>query len=366
MKGPEDAADYLARRRRLLKQGLELARLDGIEIGPLTDPVIGKGEGRVRYVDHADRAALEAKYRNIRIVDISRIVDVDVVWTGEPLLEAIGGNKVDYIIASHVLEHVPDLVTWLADAHDALTPQGQIRFVLPDKRFSFDALRDETRLTDILAAWVLRCRRPQVRDILDFQLNYAPAVDGQGIYEGVASLEDVRPKHSFAEAVEEAEYVRDRPDYYRDVHCWAFKPKTFAVLMGKLAEFGVLKFACAGMADSVWPMFEFFVFMRPCADREEICRSWREAAARMCDPLPGSAAAASLREAGERQAALEEAARERDVLRLRLAEVQRSSSWRETAPLRRGRFRPRAGGGLRSSPPYGGVRHDLYAPVDWG
>jgi SAM-dependent methyltransferase len=334
MLGPEDAADYLARRRRLLKLGLDLAHLDGIEIGPLTDPVVAKSEGPVRYVDHADRAALQEKYKNIKIVDISQIVDVDVIWTGEPLLEAIGGGKVDYIIASHVLEHVPDLVTWLADAHDALKPLGQIRFVLPDKRFSFDALREETRLTDILAAWVLRCRRPQVRDILDFQMNYAPTVNGQGIYDGLASLDEFRPKHSFEEAVAEAEYVRDTPDYYRDVHCWAFTPKIFALLMSKLAEFGLLKLACAGMADPVLPVMEFFVFMQPSTDQQEICRSWREAAGRMADPLPGSAAGASLRRAQERQAALEEAERERDVLRLRLAELHRSTSWRVTAPLR--------------------------------
>lgn len=336
----EDKADYLGRRRRLLRQGLDFARLEGIEIGPLTDPVIAKSDGPVRYVDHADRAALQAKYRHIKIVDISRIVDVDVVWTGGPLLEAIGGT-VDYIVASHVLEHVPDLVTWLAEAHDALRPQGQIRFVLPDKRFSFDALRDETRLTDILAAWVLRSRRPQVRDILDFQLSYAPSVDGQGVYEGRASLEDIRPKHSFAEAVEEAAFVRDTPDHYRDVHCWCFQPKTFASLMARLGEFGILKLACAGMVDSAWPVLEFFVFMQPCADREEICRSWREAASRMRDPLPGSAAAEALQRAGERQAALEAAGRERDALRLRLEALERSSSWRVTAPLRWMRARTR-------------------------
>ncbi len=332
---PAEAASHLVRRRRLLRQGLDLASLDGIEVGPLDDPVIAKSDGRVRYVDHADRAALEVKYRDVDIVDVSRIADVDVIWTGEPLLEAIGGEKVDYIIASHVLEHVPDLVTWLADAHDALTPSGQIRFVLPDKRFSFDALREETRLTDIVAAWVLRCRCPQVRDILDFVLNYAPQIVGQDIYEGRATLADYRPEYSFEQAVTEARFIRDAPGYYRDVHCWCFQPRTFALLMAQLADHGILKLACAGMADPVWPVLEFFVFMRPCADPQEISRSWREAASRMQDPLPGSAAAAVRREAVGRQAALEAAERERDQLRVRLEAIERSTSWRMTAPLRR-------------------------------
>lgn len=332
-------------RARTMRAGLDIARLSGLEIGPLADPLVRKGEGAIRYVDHATTDELRATYADNPGVDASAIVEVDAIWGERSLLDCLGGESVDYVLASHVAEHVPDLVTWLAEVRSVLRPGGQLRLALPDARFSHDALREETRLIDVLAAWVLRARRPQVRDVLDFRLHVAPAIDARTIYDGTADLTKIAPQHSFDVAVESAGWARDLPDRYFDVHCWVMRPTTFARLMQRLAALGLLRLACAGMTDTAPPIWEFYAFLTPCDDVAEAERSWIEVQAGLRDPLPGSAAARRLAEAqaaeqarAERMARLDrelaETRAELAATQARLRTQERSLSWRLTRPLR--------------------------------
>ncbi len=328
-------------RKAILRDGLDLAAMTGLEIGPLADPVVLRSEGRVLYVDHTDTAHLRETYRDNALVPLERIVDVDVVWGETVLATALApvlgdGVRVDYVIASHVAEHVPDLVTWLGEIADVLAPDGTLRLVMPDRRFSFDALREPTRLTDTLAAWVLRARRPQVRDVLDFRLHYAPDVRPQAIYDGTERREDLVRAHSFEVAAQCAGWARDL-DVYLDVHCTVVHPGEFARLLADLAALGLVRMACAGMIDSQVGHFEFFTFMTPCDDPAVAAASWRAAAERMADPLPGSVEDRAARETAiarlnETNARLSSELHE---ARARIAGLEQSRSWRLTAPLRK-------------------------------
>ena len=55
----------------------DLARLTGIEIGPLDKPLVRRDRGPVLYVDHADTAALRRKYADDPGVDLDALVEVD-------------------------------------------------------------------------------------------------------------------------------------------------------------------------------------------------------------------------------------------------------------------------------------------------
>lgn len=325
----------------LLRDGLDLAGMTGLEIGPLADPVVLRSDGRVLYVDHTDTDHLRETYRDNALVPLERIVDVDVVWGETVLATALAavlgeGVRVDYVIASHVAEHVPDLVTWLGEITDVLAPNGTLRLVMPDRRFSFDALREPTRLTDTLAAWVLRARRPQVRDVLDFRLHYAPDVRPHALYDGTDRREDLARAHSFAVAVQSAEWARDS-DTYLDVHCTVVHPGEFARLLAELAALGLLRLACAGMIDSPVGHFEFFTFMTPCDDPDRAAASWRAAAERMADPLPGSVEDRLHSEitVAELEARNAQVADELQETRARIAGLEESLSWRLTALLRK-------------------------------
>src|SRR5258708_2170191 len=102
-------------RKNKLIAGLELKESVGMEIGALCRPVVTRSDGEILYIDHTDSQSLREKYRADPDVNIAEIVDVDGIWGSNTLSDAIGGRKVDYIIASHVIEHVPDLITWLSE-----------------------------------------------------------------------------------------------------------------------------------------------------------------------------------------------------------------------------------------------------------
>ncbi len=323
--------ELLAERRAILRAGLDLAALNGLEIAPLAWPTVRRDEGRIRYIDHFDTQTLRARYRDDPNVPTEDIVPVDALWGEQTLAECLGGETVDYIIASHVGEHVPDLVTWLAECDAVLAPGGELRLVLPDRRFSPDALRRDTNLTDVLAAHLLRARRPQVREVLDFMLHDAPAIDRTRLYRGTFDLGTLRPRWTVEQALSFARRVRDVPDHYEDVHCWAFTPRSFARLMRTLAGNGLTRFACSDFRDSRDPWFEFFVFLRATDDREAAADSWRRMEQAAADPLPGSGEAAATDAEQERIARLE---RDLAEARTRIAAMEASTSWRVTAPLR--------------------------------
>lgn len=142
----EGKAEALGRREKIIG-GLNLKCMDGIEIGPLCRPVVTKEESRVIYVDHADADELRKKYAKQPTVDITQIVDIDAVWGGATLRQAVGhGFNVDYVVASHVIEHVPDLIGWLEELSSVLRDGGEVKLAVPDKRFTFDYLRREVSL----------------------------------------------------------------------------------------------------------------------------------------------------------------------------------------------------------------------------
>jgi SAM-dependent methyltransferase len=261
-------------RRRKILEGLDLRKSVGAEIGPLCNPIVSREEGRVFYPDYTDADSLKAKYAGDPSVDVSKIVEVDAVWGDKSLKEALGNDVVlDYVIASHVVEHVPDLVTWLNEVRSVLKPDGELHLAIPDRRFTFDYVRSETRLSDVLTAYLVRARVPQPHEILDFVLN-AKKVDLQKAWSGEVDLAELVPYNTFEDAMSLARDVLDNGTYH-DTHCWVFTPRSFSALCQRLATVGLLHFACEAFHDTEHNQLEFFVKLRLCDDREKIVKSWR-------------------------------------------------------------------------------------------
>jgi predicted SAM-dependent methyltransferase len=261
-----------AQREKLLR-GLNVSQLVGVEIGALDKPFVRRSDGEIIYVDYANRETLIEKYKDDDHVDVNQIVDVDAIWGGNTLADAIGQRKVDYVIASHVIEHVPDLITWLGELRAILKDTGEVRLIVPDRRFTFDYLRKETRLSDVMNAFLVKARVPQPHAVLDFHLN-AARIDCARAWEGRLELADIQRYNTFRDAVDAALDVLEHGTY-RDVHCWVFTPKSFADLFSRLASEGLLDFACEEFEDTEKYQFEFFVTLRSSTDGDHIAESWR-------------------------------------------------------------------------------------------
>src|SRR5690242_1932543 len=106
----------------------------GLEIGPLYTPRFARRHyPNIRYVDHATTVELREKYATDAFMadHLDEIVEVDVVWDGSTSLrDAVaagsGVGPVDFVFASHVIEHAPDMIGWLRQIGEVLAPGGEL------------------------------------------------------------------------------------------------------------------------------------------------------------------------------------------------------------------------------------------------
>ncbi|MBV9077071.1 MAG: methyltransferase domain-containing protein, partial [Methylobacteriaceae bacterium] len=155
MGDPAAASDWRRERRRRLLAHVDPARETGLELGPRTSPIVTREDGHVLYADRLSTPELRAFYRDTieaGELDPAAFVDVDlVVPDGASLAAALGERgPVDYVVASHVLEHLADPVGWLADIAACLREGGHLCLAVPDKRFTFDHLREPTLARELL------------------------------------------------------------------------------------------------------------------------------------------------------------------------------------------------------------------------
>lgn len=270
-------------RRAIMLEGLALATGVGAEIGPLDRPLVRKNEGRIHYVDYCDTAALRQRWSTDSNVDTS-VLQVDVVWGSRTLRQALvdacvideaPGVGLDYVIASHVVEHVPDLITWLQEVRLALHARGSLRLAVPDKRYTFDYLRQLTTLGDVLDAYVRQRRVPSGSRVLDFALNMAE-VDCGLAWAGRLDPALLKKPYTWSDAIALARDAEINGTYH-DVHCWVFTPQRFCELMAELSRCGLCGFACQRLEPTARNTFEFFVALTPEADAAVQIESWERA-----------------------------------------------------------------------------------------
>ncbi|HTR76430.1 MAG TPA: methyltransferase domain-containing protein [Solirubrobacterales bacterium] len=143
--GQQDATpDYLAA-RTIFAESFLLG--EGLEIGPLHQPLtIPRGAG-VRYVDRMRTPDLRREYPELADWDLT---EVDVVDDGEKLA-TIPAESQDFIIANHFLEHTEDPIGTIITHLSKLRPGGILFYAVPDKRYTFDFQRALTPLEHMVA-----------------------------------------------------------------------------------------------------------------------------------------------------------------------------------------------------------------------
>jgi SAM-dependent methyltransferase len=120
---------------------------DGLEIGPLHQPLAIPPHARVRYVDRMRTGELRREYPELADWDLT---EVDVVDDGE-LLATIPAESQDFIVANHFLEHTENPIGTIETHLGKLKPGGVLFYAVPDKRFTFDFRRPVTPLEHMVA-----------------------------------------------------------------------------------------------------------------------------------------------------------------------------------------------------------------------
>jgi len=95
LKFPFAPGTHPSRRDKILAN-LELAAVDGVEIGAFISPLVRPEEGKILFVDYADTKTLQDKYRSDASIDVEKMVHVGAVWGAQTLQECIGlERKID-------------------------------------------------------------------------------------------------------------------------------------------------------------------------------------------------------------------------------------------------------------------------------
>lgn len=211
----------------------------GLEIGPGYSPLLPKAQGyRVETLDHAPADELRRKYKGMG-VDTKLIEEVDFVWQGEPLDELTGRREYyDFVLASHVLEHTTDLVSFIRQCESILKPGGLLSLAIPDCRYCFDIFRGVTTTGDVLQAFIEKRKRHTPGTIFD-HVSLAAFLDGKpSWYRGATG--NLEFLHTFQQAEELFNRVQKESGYF-DVHNWRFTPSSFAMIVGDLYSLNMIK-----------------------------------------------------------------------------------------------------------------------------
>jgi SAM-dependent methyltransferase len=259
----------LDRLRARLDRGMML-----MEIGPSHRPIAPKADGwMTTVVDHASRADLAAKYAD-HDVDLSQLEEVDVVWDGGDLAaQAPSERRANYdaIIASHVLEHIPDPISFLISAHALLKPGGMILLALPDKRFCFDFFAPLTSTGDWLSAYEIKARTHNKRTSFN-HVAYAVRNNGQIGWAGPARGQDLSLINTLPTALHHFKVATDTgAGAYTDYHAWRMTPSSFCLLVLESAALLDLDLHVADCSDTI--AHEFHVVLRsggPALDAEAL------------------------------------------------------------------------------------------------
>lgn len=263
----------------------------GLEIGPSHSPIAPKSEGyAVETLDHCTAAELRDKYAKHAHegLRLDRIEEVDFVWQGQPyadLTRRPHGYK--WVVASHVIEHMPDLIGFLNDCDSVLADAGVLVLAIPDKRYCFDHYRPLSGLGSVIDAHLLQAKRHSHGTIAESTLYYSELSGtcawGPG-FDGAPTL-----VNDVALAVRKMEEANDSGSYI-DCHGWSFTPSGFRLLMLDLFDLGFIRLQV--IAFPAPSGCEFYAVMgraatgAPAPSRDELLKSIQEELAPVQPPPP--------------------------------------------------------------------------------
>lgn len=244
---------------------LDLCKMRGIEVGPLDNPRITKDQADVYYLDYMTAEELRAAHQSEDGVnlEVARIVEVDLVARDNASVPDTVGDlaPIDYVLAAHVIEHVPDIIGWLAEIAQTLRDGGFLSLVIPDKRFSFDVNRPLTQISELVEAHLLGLRRSPYRHIYDMESRMVLDADAIKIWSGAAEYSG-EARRGVGDpdqyAYQRCLYALRSGEYF-DVHNSIFTPASFLDLYRRLVTLGLVDYRIARFFPTEQWENEFFV-----------------------------------------------------------------------------------------------------------
>lgn len=230
----------------------------GIELGPLDKPVVRKSLASISYVDHLGREALRKKYQDNEFVVVDAICDVDVVIGKNPLASFFPEQSLDYVVASHVMEHLPNPIRFLDDCCTLLRTGGILSLALPNKTYSFDYLRRETKFSDWVSAYLDDASQPSTAQIADHMFHVKKIVPLQLWTAGPREYDDYHSESEVVAVLQDENLDRSTID----CHLWVFTVEGCVELLNRAILFKRMPIKVETVQPTTFGQMEFFVQLR--------------------------------------------------------------------------------------------------------
>ena len=206
----------------------------GLEISPLYNPIAKKSNFNVMYTDCVSKKESIRKHAHY---EHAEIIDLDFIWEpGRKLSICVPKKKkFKFAIASHVLEHVPDPISWVMEVFEVLENEALLYLILPDKRSCYDHFRPETTVAELLDFWFNKRIIPTTAQIYDFLTLSFDDSDGQP----PTTKRELIRHYDIQQALNFAVHAWVKGKYL-DIHCSNFTPQSFVKVFQTLNDLGIL------------------------------------------------------------------------------------------------------------------------------
>ncbi len=237
----------------------------GLEISPLFRPILSKATGKVDYTDYLPTEQL--REREKAHPDVANLVDIDFVWTpGSILKDCVDGRAYDYVVSSHVLEHVPNPLGWLEQQLDVCRIGAIISMAVPTKFDFMDLPRDNTTFSEWIAAYVEDRRIPSAQQIFDCLYHSRPSLPVRTEERFTKEQVLAMPSGYTPEQAMGWAHRAVSQKVYTDVHCSVFTPDSVRNLLQSAIDIGllnveILDIHTPGLADPR-DVAEFYIKLR--------------------------------------------------------------------------------------------------------
>jgi hypothetical protein len=144
----------------------------GVELGPGHQPYPVPDGVTVRYVDRWTPEQNRELFPELVDIGADRFPRPDVVANFDvDRLGPLADQSQDFVICSHVLEHLAEPLGFVDEIHRVLRPGGVALILLPDRRATFDSRRASTPLAHLVAEHASGVTEVDDEHLLEFLAN---------------------------------------------------------------------------------------------------------------------------------------------------------------------------------------------------
>jgi len=212
----------------------------GLEVSPDMNPIVRTTSNvSMEYLDVCSTQELRDRALD-RGRALSDVPDIDYhLEYHRPISECVKGNKYDFVVSSHVIEHIPNLIGHFEQVNDVLVPNGLYAFLVPDKDLCFDTLKSATSLGQLIEAHIERHTIPPISSMVN-EFYYGVKRGDKGAW-SIHDKEPFRPKYPqykklIKNIVSNSEQIKNWHG-----HIWSFTPRTFQILYQELVNLDLVK-----------------------------------------------------------------------------------------------------------------------------